>query len=273
MNTEDRDLIIRPRRLRRTKTMRRLVRETQLHTDDFIAPVFIINGENKKNAIPSMPEIYQWSIDRVNEEIDELLACGIDKIVLFVGRIEPLKGIDTLLKAMPSLHNSTKLLVVGGDEKDSDRIDSLRVLADSLGVGDQVSFLDARPHDKMPLFYNSANVCVIPSYYESFGLVALEAMACGVPVIASDVGGLRETIYSGRTGYLVPYHDPGRFAEYINLVLNDDALASELGDMARSDVWRFGWEEVAERIEHIYHNLVWSSRSEALASHVSRPQW
>ena len=83
MNTEDRDLIIRPRRLRRTKTMRRLVRETQLHTDDFIAPVFIINGENKKNAIPSMPEIYQWSIDRVNEEIDELLACGIDKIVLF----------------------------------------------------------------------------------------------------------------------------------------------------------------------------------------------
>ena len=74
---------MRPRRLRRTDVLRRLVRETHLHLDDFIAPVFIIAGENKKNSIPSMPGIYQWSIDRVNEEIDELLAAGIDKVILF----------------------------------------------------------------------------------------------------------------------------------------------------------------------------------------------
>ena len=83
MKLEKRDLVIRPRRLRRTDVLRRLVRETHLHTDDFIAPIFIISGKNKKNSIPSMPGVYQWSIDRVNEEIDELLAAGIDKIILF----------------------------------------------------------------------------------------------------------------------------------------------------------------------------------------------
>lgn len=83
MKLEKRDLVIRPRRLRRTDVLRRLVRETHLHTDDFIAPVFISAGENKKNSIPSMPGVYQWSIDRVNEEIDELLTAGIDKIILF----------------------------------------------------------------------------------------------------------------------------------------------------------------------------------------------
>ena len=83
MKLEKRDLVIRPRRLRRTDALRRLVRETHLHTDDFIAPIFIISGKNKKNSIPSMPGVYQWSIDRVNEEIDELLAAGIDKIILF----------------------------------------------------------------------------------------------------------------------------------------------------------------------------------------------
>ena len=83
MKLEKRDLVIRPRRLRRTDVLRRLVRETCLHTDDFIAPIFIISGQNKKNSIPSMPGVYQWSIDRVNEEIDELLAAGIDKIILF----------------------------------------------------------------------------------------------------------------------------------------------------------------------------------------------
>ena len=83
MKTEKRNLVIRPRRLRRTDVLRRLVRETHLHLDDFIAPVFIIAGKNKIFSIPSMPGIYQWSIDRVNEEIDELLAAGIDKVILF----------------------------------------------------------------------------------------------------------------------------------------------------------------------------------------------
>jgi len=96
MKTEKRNLVIRPRRLRRTDVLRRLVRETHLHLDDFIAPVFIIAGENKKNSIPSMPGIFQWSIDRVNEEIDELVAAGIDKIILFgIPKSKDSTGSDT----------------------------------------------------------------------------------------------------------------------------------------------------------------------------------
>ena len=96
MKTEKRNLVIRPRRLRRTDVLRRLVRETHLHLDDFIAPVFIIAGENKKKSIPSMPGIFQWSIDRVNEEIDELVAAGIDKIILFgIPKAKDSTGSDT----------------------------------------------------------------------------------------------------------------------------------------------------------------------------------
>ena len=96
MKTEKRNLVIRPRRLRRTDVLRRLVRETHLRFDDFIAPVFIIAGENKKFSIPSMPGIFQWSIDRVNEEIDELVAAGIDKIILFgIPKAKDSTGSDT----------------------------------------------------------------------------------------------------------------------------------------------------------------------------------
>ena len=98
MKTEKRGLVIRPRRLRRTDVLRRLVRETHLHLDDFIAPVFIIAGKNKKNYIPSMPGIYQWSLDRVNEEIDELLAAGIDKVILFgIPKAKDSTGSDSYL--------------------------------------------------------------------------------------------------------------------------------------------------------------------------------
>ena len=96
MKTEKRDLVMRPRRLRRTDVLRRLVRETHLHLDDFIAPVFIIAGGNKKNSIPSMPGIFQWAIDRVNEEIDELVVAGIDKIILFgIPKAKDSTGSDT----------------------------------------------------------------------------------------------------------------------------------------------------------------------------------
>src|SRR3970282_1665259 len=94
----------------------------------------------------------------------------------------------------------------------------LAVLASELRVADRITFQDAVSHDDLPLYYNAADVCVVPSYYESFGLVALEAMACGVPVVASRVGGLRETVQDGQTGYLVPWRCPEPFAERLALL-------------------------------------------------------
>src|SRR5207237_6258728 len=113
--------------------------------------------------------------------------------------------------------------------KDAARKRELAVLAEQLDISGRVTFLDAVAHDDLPLYYNAADVCVVPSYYESFGLVALEAMACGVPVVASRVGGLKETVEDGRTGYLVPWLCPEPFAERLELLLNNEPLRRSLG--------------------------------------------
>ncbi len=192
-----------------------------------------------------------------------------EPIVLFVGRIEPLKGIDILLRAAAQLDGRFSLLVVGGDARDGSRKAELRGLARELGIGERVTFLEAAPHSELPLYYNAADVCVVPSYYESFGLVALEAMACGVPVVASGVGGLRETVRDGRTGYLVPWRCPEPFAERLDLLLSNEPLRRSLGREARAAVVRFGWSEVAARVEDIYHQMVSQYRGVAVGSHVA----
>ena len=197
---------------------------------------------------------------------------GIDAgapIVLFVGRIEPLKGIDVLLRAAAQLEGRFHLLVVGGDEKDSARKGELVALARQLGIERKVTFLDAVAHADLPLYYNAADICVVPSYYESFGLVAVEAMACGVPVVASRVGGLRETVRDGRTGYLVPWRCPEPFAERLDLLLSNEALRRSLGREGRATAERFRWSDVAARVEDVYHELVSQYRGVAVGAHVA----
>ena len=192
-----------------------------------------------------------------------------EPIVLFVGRIERLKGIDVLLRAAAQMQDTFRLLVVGGDEKDAARKRELTALARDLGIGEKVSFLDAVPHDRLAHYYNAADICVVPSYYESFGLVALEAMACGVPVIASRVGGLKETVQDGRTGYLVPWHCPEPFAERLELLLSNESLRRSLGREARAAAERFRWSNVAARVELIYHDLVSQNRGVIVGAHVA----
>src|SRR3990170_1097337 len=162
-----------------------------------------------------------------------------------------------------------RLLVVGGDGKDAERKEELRRLAEELGIAGNVIFQDAVSHDRLPLYYNAADVCVVPSYYESFGLVALEAMACGVPVVASRVGGLLDTVQDGRTGYLVPWRCPEPFAERLELLLANEPLRRSLGRMARSAVERFRWTEVATRVENVYHELVSQYRGVDVGAHVA----
>ncbi len=192
-----------------------------------------------------------------------------EPLVLFVGRIEPLKGIDILLRAAAETEGRFRLLVVGGDSREAGRKSELRRLADDLGIADRVVFRDAVPHDELPLYYNAADVCVVPSYYESFGLVAVEAMACGVPVVASRVGGLLETVRDGQTGYLVPWRCPEPFAERLELLLDNEPLRRSLGRMARAAVERFRWAEVAAQVEDVYHELVSRYRGVDVGAHVA----
>jgi D-inositol-3-phosphate glycosyltransferase len=190
-------------------------------------------------------------------------------VVLYVGRIEPLKGIDVLLRAAASIDGPFRLLVVGGDAKDGERKGELRSLARSLGISRKVTFQDAVPHGDLPHYYNAADVCAVPSYYESFGLVAVEAMACGVPVVASRVGGLKETVQDGRTGYLAPWRCPEPFAERLDLLVRNEPLRRSLGREARASVERYRWQNVAARVEDVYHQLVSQYRGVAVGAHVA----
>jgi len=194
---------------------------------------------------------------------------GNDPIILFVGRIERLKGIDILIRAAAQLEAGFQLVIIGGDRKDASRKQELVDLSRELGISERVHFLDAVPHDQLPLHYSAADVCVVPSYYESFGLVAVEAMACGVPVIASRVGGLKDTVQDGRTGYLVPWHCPEPFAERLELLLTNESLRRSLGREARLTAERYRWSEVAASVEGVYHELVSAYRGETVGAHVA----
>ncbi|MFH1031248.1 MAG: glycosyltransferase [Chloroflexota bacterium] len=176
------------------------------------------------------------------------------KVILFVGRIEPLKGIDRLLQAITYLPEKTglKLVIIGGGEQSRSEMERLQKLSDQLGIRDMVVFPGVVEHQQLPRYYNAADVSVVASYYESFGLVALESLACGIPVIATDVGDLRDIIRQGETGYIVDSNVPRSLAEKITLILNQPKQNST---QIRESVLRFSWSKIAEAIISEYRIL------------------
>jgi D-inositol-3-phosphate glycosyltransferase len=192
-----------------------------------------------------------------------------DRILLFVGRIEPLKGVDILLGAAAQLESESDcfVLVIGGDSTTrKGEVEQLRHLAAELGIGEQVNFLGAVDHERLPLFYSAADVCVMPSFYESFGLVALESMACGTPVVASRVGGLTAAVRDGETGYLIPWRCPEPFAERIELLLGNEELRRAFGESGRKAVERFRWGNVAEATLGLYAEVIDGAPARASAA-------
>ena len=181
-----------------------------------------------------------------------------ERVILFVGRIEPLKGIDILISAAAQLHEDENfiVLIVGGDARAAAEIEQLRAQAERLGIDHHISFEGAVEHSRLPLYYNAADVCVVPSYYESFGLVAVESMACGTPVVASRVGGLTTTVQDGETGYLIPWRCPEPFAERLELLLDNDELRASFGRAGREAVERFRWANVADAVGALYESLL-----------------
>jgi D-inositol-3-phosphate glycosyltransferase len=175
------------------------------------------------------------------------LGLADNKVLLFVGRLDPLKGIDRLLRAVPLLpeREGLRLLVIGGDEYSQSEMDRLRGLAAALGIGDAVTFQGLVKQERLPYYYSAADVCVVPSYHESFGLVALESLACGTPVVASDVGNLRNIIRQGETGFVVPENTPTRLAGAIALFLDGAPRDMESTRIMRASVSRYAWKNIA----------------------------
>jgi D-inositol-3-phosphate glycosyltransferase len=192
--------------------------------------------------------------------------CPDGRTILFVGRIEPLKGIDNLLQAIalvaekhPELRAGMCVPIIGGDADcicGDEEMMRLQELRQELGIGDIVTFLGAKDQDTLPYYYAAAEMVVMPSDYESFGMVALEAMACGTPVIASDVGGLAFLVQQGRTGYRVPARDPRALAEKITRLLTDEGLRRRIGQRAACWAEIYAWPRIADQIEALYGELL-----------------
>lgn len=233
------------------------------------ADQIIASSEHEREALV---ELYGARRDRVS-----VIPCGVDldlfrpvpraearaklglsgEVLLFVGRMDPIKGLDLLLQSMVELRHrrDVTLVVVGGGGMEQEYL-RIQALAKSLGIADRVQFRGAIAQDLLPTYYSAASLCVIPSHYESFGLVAIEAMACGTPVIGSKVGGLTTVIRDDDNGFLIPWRRPELFAERIEAVLDNPPLRRRLAAHARPSVLQYGWDGVAEQVLGVYHTVI-----------------
>ena len=188
-----------------------------------------------------------------------------DCMALFVGRIEPLKGIDTLMKAvaMMGMHDAKHpfyVAIIGGEPdaapaEITEEMAHLQGLCDELCLGTMTLFLGKRAQDTLPYYYSAAEVLLMPSHYESFGMVALEAMACGTPVIASQVGGLAYLVKDGETGYHVPFDSPDVLAKKLGALLSDRELRKKMGGNAADYAKEYAWKKIAAQIVEVYEDV------------------
>ncbi|GAB4578957.1 MAG: glycosyltransferase [Anaerolineales bacterium] len=188
--------------------------------------------------------------------------------ILFVGRIEPLKGVDLLIQAIGMMTrqgfvNRKKLSVtiIGGDPNVSraemtHEMARLQDLRNEYGVGDVVAFLGKRGQDTLVYYYSAADVLVMPSHYESFGMVALEAMACATPVVATEVGGLAYLIKDGQTGFLFPGDDPDALCSRLTALITNPQARERMGRQAVEHAHQYRWQEVARQLVQVYESLV-----------------
>jgi D-inositol-3-phosphate glycosyltransferase len=186
------------------------------------------------------------------------IGLGSGPVVMFVGRIQPLKGVDVAVKAFAGLRRrDATLLVVGGasGQNGDHEVDRIHRLVDELGVTQQVRFIPPQPHHMLSTYYRAADLVLAPSRSESFGLVALEAAASGTPVVAAAVGGLRTLIDHGKTGFLVEGRNPAVYAAYANEILDSPLLSAEMAMNAAERAQQYTWAAMAGRLTKVYSRL------------------
>lgn len=254
------------------------VEKTLLETADRVVATSPQEKEHMRSLVSSKGKI---DIIPCGTEIDRFGSIGREfarrqlgiapetKVVLYVGRFDPRKGIETLVRAvsLSALRKGDLKLIVGGgwregecDGKERDRIGNI---VQELGLSDITSFPGGLSRDILPAYYAAADVCVIPSHYEPFGLVAIEAMACRTPVVASDVGGLKYTVVPRETGLLAPPKNEALFAGAIDRLLVDSVWRLQLGQAGRSRVETyFSWDGVASQLSQLYTQLLKKAANE-----------
>jgi D-inositol-3-phosphate glycosyltransferase len=256
-------------------------REAVLAADRILAPT-PMEAENLARlygADPARIRVVPPGVDagrfRARDREAAKAALGLEgRVAMFVGRLQPLKGPDVAIRTVaearrlaPELTRDLVLAVVGGPSGEGPAyLAGLRRLAADAGIEDRVHFLDTYAHERLPEVYSAAEVLLMPSRSESFGLAALEAQACGVPVVAAARGGLRWTVAHGASGYLIPGHDPGPYARRVLDVLGNPALAARLSAGARERALSFGWDQTVAGVLDAYAELAPGLLADPLAS-------
>ncbi|MEA5486955.1 MULTISPECIES: glycosyltransferase [Pseudanabaena] len=224
----------------------------------------LVSTRGQIEVIPCGTDITKFHPSSQAHARAKLKLDNCEKVVLYVGRFDERKGIETLVRAFAILKShdlkNLKLIIVGGssinmsDGAERNRIENL---IDELGLRDSTVFAGRIGHDILPLYYTAADVCVIPSHYEPFGLVAIEAMACGVPVVASNVGGLKFTIIHEETGLLVEPKNNEDFANSIHRILFDELWVRKMRKQSSANVnQHYSWTGVTIQLSELYRHVL-----------------
>ena len=181
-----------------------------------------------------------------------------ESIMLYVGRFDPIKGIGRLLEAVAHLqdYRRLRLVIIGGDGPDTPEYQNLQSMTHQLGIQNSVTFVGRIAQENLPPYYSAADVLVVPSYYESFGLVGLESLACGTPVVATDVGAMRSILQDGETGHIVAQADPRSLAKAIESFITRANAKKVSADRIRASVLKFGWSNVGAAVINEYDTLL-----------------
>ena len=234
--------------------------------------VVVANSENEQEQLR---HLYSANIDRV-----EIVPLGVEQalfspgnpnaakdalglptgpILLFIGRLQSLKGVDVAISTLQAMdHENATLVIVGGasGQEGSSYESQIRNLANNLPVGKKVVFIPPQPHHILSTYYRAADIVIVPSRSESFGLVALEAAACGVPVVASSVGGLQNLVEDGKTGLLIEGWDPVEYAQVIDYLLSNPFKSTEIAMNAVDKAQAYTWGQTAGRLQEIYQSVL-----------------
>ena len=246
------------------------------NTDEEAGQLVSLYGAAPANVATVAPGV-DLDLFRPGDRAEARQALGLPAnayVLLFVGRIQPLKAPDVLLraaaemvKADPSLRRSLVVAVVGGPSGSGlEHPELLEKLATDLGIADLVHFAPPAPQAQLQRWYRAADVTVVPSYNESFGLVAVESQACGTPVVAAAVGGLTTAVADGRSGLLVAGHDPCAYARVLRDLRDEPRRRDVLGRGALEHAAQFGWQQTAEATFQVYTDALLEVRGAAVAT-------
>ena len=237
-------------------------------SDAIVVPTYqekenlILNYKSENNIYIVSPgvDLEKFKSKNKFESRNKLGLSQTSKILLSVGRIEPIKGYDVLINALsfPNFSDDfdVRLLIIGGDSKSQNELDRLNSLKLKHGLSNQVNFLGAIDHDELPIYFSAADIFVMPSAYETFGIAALEASACNLPVIAPQIGGLKSVVKHGQTGFLSVNKSPESLMHYLEILLKNKPLRELFGFNSRLHAMNYSWEKSSKDLISVFEDVL-----------------